>query len=290
MTSNSRFQVRPLLPEHIPWARVIITHSNIFHSPVWPILYPTDLTCRAYAFFTASEKLMTLNTLTGLSYGLFDTQYTFKHPSSIPTGGKLHWDLTNTAATPQELLHQMDFPLVSIAMAHDAAEPRRDGSEWKEVIDILPRLATLFGEVEKNDERDEGIWKPKVMGEVIYRGGTSTRADYEGLGCAKMLAHACMREWKGRGYRGMQVGVAHPAVVRIFTEGLPQGMRGSVVARLDTRGYEEVDAEGGRVRPFEVVHRWSPPWSKPLHWRSSLMVMGMPPIPSSQIMRSAHQG
>jgi hypothetical protein len=253
MASSSRFQVRLLLPEHIPWARAIITHSNIFHSPVWPVLYPSNLTTRAYAFYIASEKLMTLNAATGLSYGLFDTQYTFKNPDSIPTGGKLDWNFTNTSATPEELLKQMDFPLVSIAMAHDAAEPGRDNSEWTEVIAIIPRLATLFGEVEKKDTRPESIWKPKEIGEVIYRGGTSTRADYEGMGCAKMLAHACMKEWKGRGYRGMQVGVAHPAVVRIFTEGLPEGMKGEVVARLDTKGYEEVTEDGERVRPFEKV-------------------------------------
>ncbi|KAK0625904.1 hypothetical protein B0T14DRAFT_561863 [Immersiella caudata] len=232
-SESSRFQIRPLHPSHIPFARTLLTHPNIFHSPVWSVLYPTAQTAHAYAFYTACKTPITLNTATGLSYGLFDTHYVFKNPE-------------------KELLEQMDFPLVSIAMAHDAAEPR-DNSEWVEVINVIPRLATLFGEIEKLDEREESIWKPKETGQVIYRRGTSTRADYEGLGCAKMLAHWCMGEWKRRGYRGMQLGVAHKAVERIFTVGLPEGMKGEAVARLDTEGYEEVGEDGERVKPFEKV-------------------------------------
>lgn len=54
------------------------------------------------------------------------------------------------------------------------------------------------------------------------------------------------------------VGLAHPAVKRIFTEGLPEGMKGAVVAELDTRGYEEVVEGGEKVRPFAEVPKWVP--------------------------------
>ncbi|KAK5657564.1 hypothetical protein OQA88_3137 [Cercophora sp. LCS_1] len=256
-TSNSirpppRFEIRPLTPEHIPWARAIITHSNIFHSPVWTKLYPTNQTARAYAFYAASEKLMTLNTLSGYSYGVFDTEYVFRRPESVSTGGKLYWDFNNTSATAEELLEQMDFPLVSIAMAHDAAEEGRDNSEWAAVIEKLPRLGTLFGEIEKMDTRDPKVWKPEEKLEVIYRGGTSTRADYEGLGLAKTLGHWCMVEWARAGFRAMQVGAAHPAVVRILLNP-PKPFRGEVVARLNTLEYEEAGEDGAVVRPFAVA-------------------------------------
>ncbi|KAK0651046.1 hypothetical protein B0T16DRAFT_320923 [Cercophora newfieldiana] len=247
-----RYEIRPLLPQHIPFARAIITHSNIFHSPVWTKIYPSNQTPRAYTFYLASENLMTLNIASGHSYGLFDTQYIYKRPESAATEGKLHWDFNDMTATAEDLLEQMDFPLVSIAMAWDAAEPGRDGSEWGPAVAAMPRLGTLFTEIEKNDKRDVAIWKPKEMGQVIYRGGTSTRADYEGQGLAKVLAHWCLWRWREQGFRGMQAGVAHRAVVRIFTNP-PEGMRGEVVAVLDTKGYEEVGEDGERVRPFEAV-------------------------------------
>src|SRR4051794_9977437 len=102
----SRYEIRPLTIDHLPWARAILTHSNIFRSPVWSKLYPSNQTARAYQFFTACERLMTLNTLSGLSYGLFDKRYVFKRPESAATGGKLYWDFDDLSATWEDLLEQ----------------------------------------------------------------------------------------------------------------------------------------------------------------------------------------
>jgi hypothetical protein len=52
---SPRFEIRPLRPEHIEWAKAIITHSNIFHSPVWSNVHPVDKTKRAYDCFTACD-------------------------------------------------------------------------------------------------------------------------------------------------------------------------------------------------------------------------------------------
>jgi hypothetical protein len=35
-----RYEIRQLTAEHSDWAKAIVLHSNMFHSPVWPVIYP----------------------------------------------------------------------------------------------------------------------------------------------------------------------------------------------------------------------------------------------------------
>lgn len=244
----ARFEIRKLEPKHIPWAQAILTHSNVFCSPIWPVLYPNDKTARAYRFFTAVERICTLNIASGYSYGVFDKEYVFKRPASAATDGKLHWDPTNLTATEDDLIEQMDFPLVSVAMAYDGGE-QRDESDWALVIETIRELGTLFVTLEKMDTRDKSIWKPGKLGEVMYRGGTSTRKDYEGYKLARGMADWLMREVAGMGFRAMQLGVGHAAVAKIYLNP-PAPFKGEVVCRIDAATFEE-EVDGQRVKPFE---------------------------------------
>ncbi|KAK1752626.1 hypothetical protein QBC47DRAFT_432234 [Echria macrotheca] len=246
------FEIRKLEEKHADWAAAIISHSNVFHSPVWARLYPDEQTKRAYATFEAARSLMALNIASGLSYGVFDTNYQFKRPESAAEGGKLYWDTSANGlhATGADLIEQMDFPLASIAMAYDAGDPTRDGTEWAPLVACLPRFATLFHVIMEGDGRDPEAKKPKSMGVVVERGGTSTRRDYEGRGLAKAMGHFVLYEWANQGFRVMQVGAANQGVVNIFTKP-PAPFKGEIVARMKTLEYEE-EVDGEKIRPFAV--------------------------------------
>jgi hypothetical protein len=211
---------------------------------VWARLYPDEQTKRTYDTFEAARSLMALNIASGLSYGVFDTNYQFKRPESATEGGKLYWDTANLDATGADLIEQMDFPLVSIAMAYDAGDPTRDGSEWAPLVACHPRFATMFHIIM------EGENKPKSKGQVIERGGTSTRHDYEGRGLAKAMGQFVLYQWANEGFRIMQMGAANQGVVNIFMNP-PAPFKGEIAARMKTLEYEE-EADGEKIRPFAV--------------------------------------
>lgn len=149
----SRYEIRTLGPEHIDWADAIVCHSNMFSSPVWPILLPENKTGRCYGMFKAANYLVRHQIDSGLSLGVFDKEYQFKRPESAATGGKLYWDLDNEAADRSELLEQMDFPLVSVALAYDASNPL-DMAELVPIIAIGLPFDIVYGELAARDLRD----------------------------------------------------------------------------------------------------------------------------------------
>src|SRR5258708_2622357 len=118
---SSRFEIRKLTSEHVMWAAAIIIHSNVHYSPIWSVVYPENKADRCYKGLSATTYLIEHQIDSGLSYGVFDTQYKFKRPESAITGGKLYWDEKDLSVTKEQLLEQMDFPLVSIAMSYDGA-------------------------------------------------------------------------------------------------------------------------------------------------------------------------
>lgn len=239
--------IRKLESRHIPWAQAIITHSNIFHSPVWSKVYPDGQVERAYKFYNAVERLCELNIESGLSYGVFDAAYQFKRPESAAEGGKVYWDDTNLDATEEQLLEQMDFPLVSIAMSYDEGSGR-DNSEWAPLIELMPLFGKLFSTVGPMDERDPESWKPKGPGEVLARGGTATRIDYEGHGLAKGVAHWIMFEAAAMGFRAIQIGLAHPAVQRMWMNP-PPPFKAELIYSFNTATYEE-EIDGVKSKPW----------------------------------------
>ncbi|KAK3936424.1 hypothetical protein QBC46DRAFT_31105 [Diplogelasinospora grovesii] len=248
-----RFEIRKLEPKHLPWVLAVINHSNMFNSPVWPVTYPEDRTKRTYQLCEGAKHLMGRSVDSGLSYGIFDKEYVFKRPESAVTGGELYWDATNTEATEQELLEQMDFPLVAIALSYDGLnEPKPE--ELKDFVGCLPLIATLFTQLSARDQRDPATWKAKAAGEVLMRSGTATRADYEGRGLTKTLAHWLMHEAAGMGYRGIQVECAHPAVHKTWINP-PAPFKAQLISELDSNTYEaEVDGKMARVfAPADVV-------------------------------------
>ncbi|KIX00752.1 uncharacterized protein Z518_09817 [Rhinocladiella mackenziei CBS 650.93] len=113
----------------------------MFYSPVWSVAYPEGKTARMYQGVKAGEYLIRHQIESEHSFGVFDLEYQFKREESKPDG-KLYWDLDDTNLGPEELLDQMDFPLVSVAMAYDgfnALEMDKIGL----LIESRPLLATV---------------------------------------------------------------------------------------------------------------------------------------------------
>lgn len=125
----ARYQIRPLGPEHAAWAAAIVCHSNVFHSTVFPLVYPDDKPARFRQAMKAAGYLVDHQIKSGLSFGVFDTEYPFKQAASAActAGGKLYWDAEDPHAdddllTGDDLLAAMDFPLVSVALAYDGVD------------------------------------------------------------------------------------------------------------------------------------------------------------------------
>jgi hypothetical protein len=105
-----------------------------------------------------------------LTFGVFDTKFEYKRPESAANQGKLYWDENEAASDSAALLQQMDFPLVSIALAYDDANPL-DFPKLMPLIEVLPLFGTLYQALESLDKRDPSSWKAKGPREQITKEG-----------------------------------------------------------------------------------------------------------------------
>ncbi|KAL4930255.1 uncharacterized protein BDV17DRAFT_289859 [Aspergillus undulatus] len=248
-----RFEIRKLEPQHLEWAKAILSHSNIFHSPVWANIYPEKQTERFYATFDGATYAVQHQIKSGLSYGVFDKEYVFKKPESAKTGGAVYFqaeEQRDPSLTGDEILEQMDFPLASIALAFDAADPM-DMGRIAPLFEALPDFAAFTSRLKARDARDGSTWEAKGPGEVLKRMGTATRADYMNVGITKMMAHWLIYDAAEKGFRGIDIACYHDAVNHIWMHP-PEPFRSELVAvfRVDEYEYER---EGEVVRPYGHV-------------------------------------
>ncbi|KAJ5804363.1 uncharacterized protein N7518_000666 [Penicillium psychrosexuale] len=212
-----QYEIRLLGPEHEEWARAICTHTNIFHSPFWSVVYPENKTQRAYHTFRTSYYLIKHQIDSGKSLGIFDKEYQYKRPESAVTGGKLYWNLDDESATESDLAEQMDFPLVSIAMAYDGIDDL-DMVQIKPLIATLPMFETLYHALEGRDQRDPASWRPTGRGQVLMRNATNTVQSCSGRGLMRMLAEEMMRRSATEGFRGIQIESVSKVVEKVWSK------------------------------------------------------------------------
>ncbi|KAK3331376.1 hypothetical protein B0H66DRAFT_546417 [Apodospora peruviana] len=239
-----RYEIRTLVgPEHAKWACALVTHCSIFASPVFSKVHTTTSTQSrtqlCYAMFRTALYQMSHQVDSGLSLGIFDTEYQFKRHVSAETGGKLYWDLENDASTStrseqfedQLLLEQMDFPLVSVALAYDSFCPL-DPTKLQPLYDLFPLIPLRNKATDKRDHRNPAEWQATGPGEVLFRGGTATKAGEEGKGFMKKLSWYMMRkaaaDWR---FRGIQIGTVHDAVSSVWSRP-PAPFTAEVVVRF----------------------------------------------------------
>lgn len=232
----SRYEIRTLGPEHAEWARAIVMHSTCFASPVWSKMqvYAEGKTALCYRLFRATVYLMDHQVRSGLSLGIFDREYEFRRPESAASEGMLHWNLDDDTADEATLRDQMDFPLVSVALAYDSFFAL-DAARVAPVLEVLPALAVRNRTLEARDTRGPTsiqTWQATGPGQVIFRNGTATKAGEGGHGFMKALAHAMMRKAAADGFRGIQILCLHDAVNAVWTHP-PAPFRADIVARFN---------------------------------------------------------
>jgi hypothetical protein len=243
-----RYEIRNLGPEYSEWASAIVAHSNAFYSPVWPVLYPENMGETNHVVARELKYLVEHQINSGLSFGVFDTEYKFKHPSSAAPGGKLYWDpsepsvqdIEGLEGEAQRLLAQMDFPLVSVALSYDSFNAL-DMKKMEPLIAALPHFGLVFHALAEGDTRDPKSWQAQGPGEVLFRNATSTRHDYEGEGIMSGMARWLMREAAAKGFRGIQIECLNDPVTHVWSTA-EAPFRGSVVSDIDMATWK--DAEG----------------------------------------------
>ncbi|KAF5852754.1 hypothetical protein GGP41_008128 [Bipolaris sorokiniana] len=242
-----RYEIRKLKPVHLPWATAILAHSHGFHSNVWQKIWPDrDLGRWVVENSLNFEYLVRHQIDSGLSFGVFDTEYEFRTDTARATGGALLWDAAelNTesvektqgrAAESKRLLNQMDFPLVSIILSYDGFAPLSP-KKMKPLLAAWPEFPILYGALEQRDQRDPASWKPTAPRQVLMRNATSTRGDYEGRGVMGAAARWLQREAALMGFRGIQIEAMADKVIRVWMEGVQKPFRGTVTLEVDGEG------------------------------------------------------
>ncbi|KAI0469582.1 hypothetical protein F4859DRAFT_522994 [Xylaria cf. heliscus] len=258
---SSRYEIRPLELKHLEWTKAIFAHSFVFGSPIWRKLYPLDKTARFYGLYQASDYLIKHQITSGLSLGIFDTEYRYKNPASVASGGGLYLDFSDASADEHTLLRQMDTPLVSIACAFDAFYAM-DTRCVAPVAGRLPGSASFHEALAfaaAAAAQTEGLLPlplpPTAPGQVLQRMGTATRADAEGVGFMKAAAHHMMRRAADLGFRTIQIECFHDAVTAVWANP-PLPFKGSVAGEVDTYALDERDEQTGARRfPFRPVRQ-----------------------------------
>ena len=196
---------------------------------------------------TAIRYLIEHQIASGMSFGVFDTEYRYKLSESVATNGKFYFDAEDTSVSGDDLLEAMDFPLVSIAMSWDGAN-HLDPEKLAPLTPCLPQFPGLMAALDKIDKRDEG-WKATRHGQVLMRNGSSTRHEYEGKGLMGAMGRFVMREAEKKGYEAVNIECLNDAVTHVWSEP-PAPYKGEVVSEFRTESYEEEGEDGQVVKPF----------------------------------------
>ncbi|KAI3327275.1 hypothetical protein HD806DRAFT_388404 [Xylariaceae sp. AK1471] len=255
----ARYEIRRLGPEVEPWLRALTSYVLILDLRTFAPLYKDRQPVKRLLEDDPKRKTSSLHSLeSGLSYGIFDKDYQFKRPESSATGGAVYWheidpndpDLEVTG--PQRLLDAMDFPLVSIALSYDKANPMPP-EVLADSVQLIPEqtyMRMLAPTASSPDEKKKKTEEPN-KGEVLARGGTATRRDYSGQGLMKSLSHFVMHEAHARGFKRIEVTVASEAVSRVWRNP-PAPYRAEIVAQTDIR-QGEIEVDGKIIKPFSSI-------------------------------------
>lgn len=230
-------------------ALAIVMHSNLFHNHVWTGAYPNDPTQRFNTAMKTSSYLIDHQVASGLSIGVFDTEYKYRTKEAEAVGGKCLFNLDDPTTPGDKLLEQMDFPLVSVAMAYDGIDPL-DHEKLGPIMEVIPIFADVYANLDKNDPREPESWKARQRGEVLMRNATSTRHEYEGQGIMGKLARFMMRDAKARGYKNINIECLSDAVTHVWSNPKMVGIEGKVVSSFWTQEILRTDEHGNQSRLF----------------------------------------
>lgn len=209
----------PLEEKHVEWAAAIVGHTMAFDSPIFAAAYPNRQTQLAYDAYRAIKPASLHCIKSEFSYGIFDTNFKARYPDTeaeTTKGGgtkaarRLFWDTSNPLATRKELLDQMDFPLVAIAMHKDATNteyPNKPKPSYGEVMGEPHRVV--------RDALKEPVGT-YIEKQVLCNSGIHTRGDHAGKGLSKVLAHRVMEAVANAGYYRIEISIMNEYVSRVW--------------------------------------------------------------------------
>ncbi|EHK25947.1 uncharacterized protein TRIVIDRAFT_35831 [Trichoderma virens Gv29-8] len=243
-----RYEIRPLELKHCTWAQAIVALSNVYQTTVWTASCPDNLTRRTYDAYKGMAYLIQHQIESGHSLGVFDKEYEFKRSESAATSGRLYWNIDDEAAGVSKLLEQMDFPLVSVAMAYDSFDPL-DPERLVDMMAALPGFGSAMGALQAADQRIDSSWKATGPGQVLFRAATSTRNEYEGKGIMKSLAHYLMRTSAAKGFRAIQIECVSDAVIHVWSHP-PAPFHTDLVSEINSMDVVAEDESGNEYYPL----------------------------------------
>ncbi|KAH8205125.1 hypothetical protein TruAng_000690 [Truncatella angustata] len=252
----SQYEIRRIQPEHEDWCRALMLQGMLLRAPVWRPIISEPKVKTILESFQLLESYYTFHFRNGLSYALYDTEYKFKRPESVKTGGALYWDEIDIGDPELEekgeqlMLEKMDFPIVALALSYDMFEPPP-----REAFGTMATVAPLWGAmIAQYGEATNGIGdfpKPTSSGQYAHRSGCVTRADYEGQNLGRLFTWWVMLEMSSRGYQGLAVGAGNSAISRIWLH--PDVPFLSKILMTNDMGQIEIEMNGEKVLPFREV-------------------------------------
>jgi hypothetical protein len=125
--------------------------------------------------------------VSGMSFGVFDTQYGYRTTDGWGTVLE-----PRCRRVRRETARANGFPLVSVALSYDALNSL-DHDKMAPLVATLPRYTTIFEVLGARDTRDPQTWQPTGPSQDLFRNATSTRHEYEGRGIMAGLARWFLR-------------------------------------------------------------------------------------------------
>ena len=243
----ARYKIVQLSLADLEYCKAIWCLTELLHMPLCVDIYKRDMRVFWRVWDTVDE-LSRHPLESGLSYGVIDTQYTYKRKESEASGGRLYWDDRAALVDDDALAAGMNFPLVSISLSYDQSNPINQ-AKLAPITAAVPVFADLHRLLAARDKRKPADRQASVAGQVLHRSGTCTMAEYEGRGLMKGMAHWLMREAKWKGFKGIQNESGNPPVQHVWMHP-PAPFTDEVLSSVDTAAYEEEGEGGVMVKPF----------------------------------------
>lgn len=244
-----RYEIRYLTEADIPIASAMVIHSNTYNSGVWSKCYPTDQAQRCYDGIPAADYLVRHQINSGMSFGVFDTQYQYRDPASASKGGALLWDSSKPNATADELEAQMDSPMVSIALSYDGFN-HLDMEKLGPLIALLPLYGAIFHRLGITEPRDPKTFTATAPGQILMRNATATRTRAQGQGIMSGMANWLMAFAKEKGYKHINIEAFDAKVARVWLNPKTPSVTAVQTTALSTEDYTELDEQGNVWNPF----------------------------------------
>jgi hypothetical protein len=243
------------------WCKALMIYGFMLRTSIWTPILREPKTANALRALKLLSDYFDHAITSGLSYGVFDTEYQSKHPQADVGIGKLHWDQLD----PKDpylrikMIEEMDFPLVSVALSYDFFNQRKADFE-PSILEILPLHPVMMSILAQEAPGPQDPRWPQAPGEVVCRTGTVTKPGYERRGLMTALNKFVILEMRSRAYRNLIIGTAGNglSVHHVYTNP-PDGCGSEVLHHYDVETMELDGEDGQKFKPYvgcELKEGW----------------------------------